>query len=264
MAHTPDMATQVTLFVLRSRARTADIQRRSTMNGALDVEELTRHRISADGWERCLLREGPRQAEEIMQLWCVLQARISVFQQLSDDQVVVDAHVKSLHADEDLKASVDKWFESAVFHDTIRSIQLKGLSGKVPPLLLKSNELFKQGRDQIVGILTRELRSDAETAYEYMQLDFELEAQAKRNRVAHLRYVKSLWLDQVAYARAIKSIAEAAEDADTPLRIDQAFGAAYERAISQPSLTDVMVKAYASLCADTSYGAHVFAEGKQL
>ncbi|HDS1367014.1 TPA: hypothetical protein ACG4ML_000400 [Stenotrophomonas maltophilia] len=60
------MDTQVKLFVLRSRARTADIQRRSMMSQTLDIEEETSHRISAEGWERCLLREGPRQAEEVI------------------------------------------------------------------------------------------------------------------------------------------------------------------------------------------------------
>lgn len=258
--YTPDMPTQVKLFVLRSRARTADIDRRPMLNQTMDLEANQRHRVSALGWKACLLREGPRQAEEIMQLWCLLQAKRCAFEELSEDQDLVDEHLKSLSVDEDFKSSIDKWFESAVFHDTIRSTQYKGVSNKSPPLLLNASEYFQQGRDRAVAILTQELKFDAETGYEYMRLSSQLEAQAKRNRETHLRYGKGLWFDQVSYSRAVKSIAEAEGDDGILLRFDQAVYAAYERAIAQPSLADTMVRAFAAVCAHTPYGAEVFVE----
>lgn len=258
MPDTPNMDTQVSLFMLRSRARTADIKRRSLMNQSSDIEELTRHRISAEGWERCLLREGPRQAEEVMQLWCVLQAKRTVFEALSDDEDVVMQTVQSMRSDEQLNVDIDKWVTSAAFHDTLRSTQFHAVSERCPPLLLHETDQLKQGKVRVATILRNDLTFDGSSTYDYMDLNYELEAHAKRNRETLVAYAKGLWFDHSVYSRAIKSIA--AGDSDLLLKFDQGVHAAYDQTVSQASLGDIMVKSFAALCAQTPYGAQVFVE----
>ncbi len=260
MPYTPDMDTQVSLFLLRSRARTADIQRRSMMNHTSDIEELTQHRISAEGWERCLLREGPRHAEEIIQLWCVLQAKRSAFNALSGEETVVMQTVQSMRADENLNADIDKWIVAAAFHDTLRSTQLHSASGRFPPLLFQVSDQMKEGKERIATILRNEMTFDGSTTYDYMDLNYELEAQAKRNRETLVAYAKALWFDHVVYSRAIKAVADG--DMDLLLKFDQGVHAAYERAVSQPSLGDIMVKSFAALCAQTPYSVDLFNAGE--
>ncbi|GEM_PF-6491496 len=256
MPHSPDMDTQVKLFVLRSRARTADIQRRSMMNQTLDIEEETRHRISAEGWERCLLREGPRQAEEVIQLWCVLQAKKTAYADLSGDQEIVHQKVQSMRTDEKLIEDIDKWIVASAFHDTLRSTQIKTASGRCPPLLLQKSPQLEQGTERVVEILNKEFKADGVADFDYMDRNYELEAQANRNREMLLVYAKALWFDHTVYSRAIKAVADG--DTDLLLRYDQAVYAAYEQAVSQPSLSDIMVKVFAALCAQTPYSAHLF------
>lgn len=256
MTHVPDMDTQVSLFLLRSRARTAEIQRRSSMNQTLDIEAQTRHRIAAEGWETCLLREGPRHAEEIIQLWCVLQAKRAAFEKLSGDQSVVDQTVQSMRADEKLNAEIDRWIVAAAFHDSLRSTQFTSASGRYPPLLLQQSPQVKQGKERVVAILNKELRLEGSSEPDYMDLNYQLETQAKRNRETFVSYAKGLWTDHSVYTRAIKIIA--AGDTDLLFRFDQGVFAAYERAVTQPSLGDMTVKAFAALCAQAPYGAQVF------
>jgi len=254
--HTPDMDTHVSLFLLRSRARTADIQRRSMMNQTMDIEEETRHRISADGWERCLLREGPRHAEEVIQLWCVLQAKRAAFNELSGDQEIVDQNAQSMRTDEKFIQDIDKWIVASAFHDTLRSTQIKTASGRCPPLLLQKSPKLEQGTERVVEILNNEFKADGVADFDYMDRNYELEAQAKRNRETLLVYAKALWFDHTVYSRAIKAVADG--DTDLLLRYDQAVYAAYERAVSLPALGDIMVKVFAALCAQKPYSAHLF------
>ncbi|WP_314100804.1 hypothetical protein [uncultured Stenotrophomonas sp.] len=256
MTHVPDMDTQVSLFLLRSRARTAEIQRRSSMNQTLDIEAQTRHRVAAEGWERCLLREGPRHAEEVIQLWCVLQAKRAAFEKLSGDQSVVDQTAQSMRADEKLNAEIDKWIVGSAFHDTLRSTQFKTASGRYPPLLLQQSPQLKQGKERVVAILRNELKREGSGERDYMHLNYQLEGQATRNRETLVDYAKGLWFDHSVYTRAIKTIA--AGDTDLLLTFDQGVFAAYEQAVHQPSLEDIMVKAFAALCAQTPYGAQAF------
>lgn len=243
MAHTPDMPTQIKLFVMRSRARTADIQRRS-MNVGIEDEH---YRVMMQGWEVCLLREGPEQAQNVTQLLCLAQAHKDAFNAVApNDAEIHQKHVTSLQADTDLQKKIHDWFVSAVFHKTFHSTQFKSVSGKIPPLLLSNNALFKRGRDEVKSMLSGEL-NDGSNVYEYISLGSQMEAQAKRNRETFLNYATSLWMEQLACIRAIKEVA--ASNPDMLLRFDQQTTAAYTERVSRPTLPNTMVEAFASLCA---------------
>ena len=161
-----------------------------------------------------------------------------------------------MRADEKLNAEIDKWIVDAAFHDTLRSTQFKTASGRFPPLLLQQSPQLKQGKERVVAILHSELKREGSSERDYMHLNYQLEGQATRNRERLVDYAKGLWFDHSVYTRAIKTIADG--DTDLLLTFDQGVFAAYEQAVSQPSLGDIMVKAFASLCAQTPYGAGVF------
>ncbi|WP_191862780.1 hypothetical protein [Stenotrophomonas sp. AS012628] len=254
MPHTPDMDTQVSLFLLRSRARTADIQRRSMMNQTLDLEQDLLHQQGAQMWRRCLLREGPRHAEEVIQLWCVFQAKRTAFGELSGDQTVVELKTQSMRADDKLICEIDEWIVGAAFHDMLRSTHFKTASGRYPPLMLQASEQLNQGKQRVTNILNNELSFEGVT--DYMNVNYKLEGQATRNRETLVAYAKALWFDQAVYTRAIKAVA--AGDVDLLLKYDQAVYAAYEKAVSHPSLADIMVKVFAALCAQTPYSTRLF------
>ncbi|HHA2730775.1 TPA: hypothetical protein ACOEC0_001121 [Stenotrophomonas maltophilia] len=258
MPHTPDMDTHVSLFLLRSRARTADIQRRSMMNQTLDLEQDLLHQQGAQMWRRCLLREGPRHAEEIVQLWCVLQAKRSAFDELSGDQTVVEQKVQEMRANEKLMTQIDEWVSGAAFHDMLRTTQFDSAGGRYPPLLLQVTDQLNQGKKRVTSILNNELSFEGTS--DYMSANYQLEAQATRNRETLVVYAKALWFDQAVYSRAIKAVADG--DADLLLKFDQGVYVAYEQAVSQPSLGDIMVKSFAALCAQTPYSVDLFNAGK--
>ena len=120
MAYTPDMPTQIKLFVMRSRARTADIQRRS-MNVGIEDQH---YRVMMEGWEACLLREGPEQAQNVTQLLCLLESKKEAFASVAPNSSEIhEKHLTSLKSDTDLQKKIHDWFVSAVFHKTLPSTQ---------------------------------------------------------------------------------------------------------------------------------------------
>lgn len=250
MAYTPDMPTQVKLFVLRSRERTADIQRRSSMNQTVDAEYEHRARTDAQGWKTCLLKEGQRQAQNIVQLWCVLEANKSALNVVADTATheVYQSHLQELQSDPEFSKKTRAWFEGALFHNTFETTGFKGVSGKTPPLQLNYNTLIKRGRDVVKSILTSELHTDASNHYEYMKLASALGTQAKRNRATMLDYGVELWIQKTACTRTIASVAQSANSSDLLTNFDNHVYEAYTHNISNTDLPQIMVQAFSALC----------------
>lgn len=261
MAHSPDMKTQVQLFVLRSRARTAEIQRRSSSNQTMYAAEEQSKRLDAEGWEVCLLREGPQQALDLIQLKILSDAKQMALQQVAevDTHDLVKKERHNLNTDIDFAKKNKEWIESMFFHKTLLTSQFKGCTTKHPPLLLQTNILTKRGCDQIKSVLKDELHVDGSNWYEWMSLAEELRAQALRNREVTLQYAQDIWKEQVAYTRAAKSLAASLDSAigDALLvNFDRAVQQNYDALIVSENVPDAMIKMFSQVSKNAPYISH--------
>ncbi len=258
MSDAPDMKTQVQLFVMRSRARTSDIQRRSSSNQTTYAAEEQSKRLQAQGWEVSLLREGPQQALDLIQLKILSNAKKAALQKIAgvDTHSLVEKECQNLNADMDFAKKNKAWIESMFFHKTLLTTQFSGCTTKCPPLLLQTNVLTKRGCDQIKRVLQSELHVDGSTWHEWMSLAEELRAQTLRNREATAQYAQEIWKEQVAYTRTVKSLAASLEPnmGETMLvNFDQDVQQNYNAFIGSINVPDTMMELFSHVAQNAPY-----------
>lgn len=258
MAHTPDMKTQVQLFVMRSRSRTADIQRRSSSNQTMDTTEEQSKQLDAEGWGVCLLREGPQQALDLIQLKILSDAKHISLQQVAEVDVceLVEKERQNLNHDVDFAKKNREWIEAMFFHKTLLTTQFKGCTNKCPPLLLQTNALTKRGCEQIKNVLKENLHVDGSNWYEWMDLAEELRAQALRNREVTAQYAQEIWKEQVAYTRTAKALASSLDPNMSEamlVKFDQCVQQNYDELIISLGVPDTMMEIFSQVAKNIPY-----------
>lgn len=262
MAHSPDMKTQVELFVLRSRARTADIQRRSSSNQTMYAEEQHEGLIREQSTKQALLRDGPQQAFDLIQLKIVSQARQMALYKIAEgmniDEVLENERA-NLNADADFAEKNKQWMESACFHKTMSTTPVKGVTTKYPPLLLQTNILTKRGSDQIKEMIKNDIFLDHAYWSPTMSVHGKLSAQMVRNRDVTVQYAQEIWKEQVAYLRTIKSLAATlgGETGEKMLEnFDQAVQQSYDALIVSENVPDAMINMFSQVSKNAPYISH--------